>query len=306
MAILEIINEAKNKKAELIEFSIGQIPKMKKSFRWSPLRERQGLPSEWREWQDLLLSESMRSKLQSNSFLMGEARIDSQPIVFRFSQTEKLNRLQIEFLEQVETFDRRSIPELWYETVQRLRGLNLVIANDLNLRLGTCVAALNRILPQRFLAIAIITDDWFPLFDDHGSTIIRLKTAEVKKEILKNVDLVIIDNAIEESMMMAIELAEQGYAVWYCGTGFSVSNTLRKSFGFLKSFGSGHAAFRFSEVVQSFLVQTQVIGLESDRVVAIEFLPIKTQIRGFMMKEDFASIDHILSGLVENSGLVTL
>jgi twitching motility protein PilT len=70
--------------------------------------------------------------------------------------------------------------------------------------------------------------------------------------------------------------------------------------------GNGHAAFRFSEVVQSFLVQTQALGLENDRVVAIEFLPIKSQIRGFMMKEDFASIDHILSGLVENSGLVTL
>lgn len=311
MSVSDLIVQAKNKKAQSINFVVGSLPQVQILGDWATLRQSPFMLSEWNILLQSILSPHQVEMLDQQGSLVGEGLFGNSRIGFSFFQSENIMKvwlnLELEIEKSVESF----LPPVIFETALRKKGMILLSGSSESNLTQAAYSVLHRMNSEKPFSAVVFSSQPFPKLKEDKGLFVYSQVADLNRYtengLTAGVDVVLFHGySDEKSFSIALQLAEKGVLVIYSMQAPSIMNSLRRVFSFVeKAFGK-HGSSRLAEVMELALCQISMKGTANEVVHAYEVLLMKEQIRQLVQVENLSEIESLLKSAPENSGLMSL
>ncbi|UOF02399.1 type IV pilus twitching motility protein PilT [Bdellovibrio reynosensis] len=310
MSLTELLLSAKAKKAEEFLFVVGSEPRIRLPSGWTSLRESPALMTEWNLLQQSLLSTQQKTQLDARGVVSGEASFESVRIGFSFFQQDSTMKAVLDMNLDGGKQEVQLPPSL-LETCLRMKGLVLLSGPGEAGQVWALHRILQKMSEEKSFVGVVYSRKAFPQVKESKAVYLyhnhEFARAEDQENLMAGVDMVVFDGfSDEQSFCEAMALAERGLFVIYSMKAPSVTNALRRCMSVLSERYAEHGAARFAEVLSLAAGQYPVASLAGEKIFAHEVLLMKPQVRQLIEQEDIKNIDVLLTGSLENSGILTL
>ncbi len=311
MSVSELIVQAKNRKAQSLNFVVGSLPQIQILGDWATLRQTPFMVSEWNILVQSILSPHQVEMLDQQGSLIGEGLFGNSRIGFSFFQSENIMKVWLNLELEIEKTAESFLPPVVFDTALRKKGMILLSGQSESNLTQAAYSILSRMNSEKAFSAVVFSAQPFPKLKEEKGLFVYSQVADLNRYtesgLTAGVDVVLFHGySDEKSFALALQLAERGALVIYSMQSPSIINSFRRSFGFVeKSFGK-HGCSRLAEVLELALCQVSMKGTASDVVHAYEVLLMKEQIRHLVQVENLNEIESLLKAAPENSGLMSL
>ncbi|MFP5518865.1 MAG: twitching motility protein PilT [Bdellovibrionia bacterium] len=311
MSMTEMILQAKTQKATEALFVVGSLPKARILGEWTNLREKPVLISDWNVLTQTLLNPQQSAQLETLGVANGESLVGQQRVGFSFFQTDNTLRLLLNFAGDLNSSSELVAPFAIQESALNQNGLHLFLSNSPTVSTSTLSSVIAKINEEKAKVILVLSAGPIPQLKEKKSLIIYQQVRSHKdllnEELYKSADVVVINGITNDHVLLtALQLAESGKSVILSVQSFSIMSYLRRAFSVLNEKYKAQGAPRLADCLQSIVGQSCGLTAQQEMFSAFEFMLLKPHIKQYLANEDMKSIEALLRGSAETSGVQTL